>query len=87
MQIVELGDCSMVIMKDSDDSMRFSVGKLFRRIHEQLCCNIEVAKANDQRVYQTSSDSIYTAGRLLLFFKEAIRPEFQIHDKVIIYAM
>lgn len=87
MQIVELGDCSMVIMKDSSDYMSFSVGKLFRRIREEEHADIEVAKAEDQSVWQTSSGSIYTAGRLLLFFKETIRPEFKLHDKVILYAM
>ena len=31
MQIVELGDCSMVIMKDSEDPPWISVGDIYRK--------------------------------------------------------
>ena len=34
MQIVELGDCSMVIMKDSEDPPWISVGDIYRHAND-----------------------------------------------------
>ena len=82
MQIVELGDCSMVIMKDSEDPPWVSVGNIYR-IAIKYNDTILVDKG-DQLTYHylESSDYVYTAGRLVLFFKDAIPSRFQLHDKV-----
>lgn len=82
MRIVELGDCSMVIMKDSEDPPWESVGDVYRYA---LNGNkkILVDKGNQLTYnYLASSDYIYTAGRLVLFFKDSIPSRFQLHDKV-----
>ena len=82
MQIVELGDCSMVIMKDSEDPPWISVGDIYRRAskkHRHILIDL-----GDQLTtrYLESSDYVYTAGRLVLFFKDAIPNRFKLHDKV-----
>lgn len=82
MQIVELGDNTMVIMKDSEDPPWESVGDVYRRAeryHRQILVDI-----GDQLTfhYLESSDFVYTAGRLVLFFKESIPSRFHLHDKV-----
>lgn len=82
MQIVELGDCSMVIMKDSDNAPWESVGSMYR-LAKKCNCEILVDKGDQLTFhYLESSDYIYTAGRLILFFKDAIPDRFQLHDKV-----
>jgi hypothetical protein len=82
MQIVELGDCSMVIMKDSEDPPWVSVGNIYRRAIKYN--DTILVDKGDQLTYHylESSDYIYTAGRLILFFKDAIPDRFQLHDKV-----
>ena len=82
MQIVELGDCSMVIMKDSEDPPWASVGDIYRRAIKYN--DTILVDKGDQLTYHylESSDYIYTAGRLILFFKDAIPDRFQLHDKV-----
>ena len=82
MQIVELGDCSMVIMKDSDDAPWVSVGDIYRtaiNYGEHI-----LVDKGDQLTYHylECSDFVYTAGRLILFFKDSIPERFQLHDKV-----
>lgn len=82
MQIVELGDCSMVIMKDSEDPPWVSIGSIYRRA---IKYNDTILVDKDDQLtyhYLESSDYIYTAGRLILFFKDAIPNRFQLHDKV-----
>lgn len=82
MRIVELGDCSMVIMKDSDDPPWVSVGNLYRRA---IRYNDTILVDKDDQLtyhYLESSEYVYTAGRLVLFFKDAIPSRFQLHDKV-----
>ena len=82
MQIVELGDCSMVIMKDSDDAPWVSVGDIYRKA-ARYKHNILVDKGDQLTInYLESSDYVYTAGRLVLFFKDSIPERFQLHDKV-----
>lgn len=87
MQIVELGDCSMIIMKDSDDAPWFSVGKIYREA-ERYHRVIVVEKRFDDEprikydVEQASSEAIYSAGRLVLFFQDQVNPGFHLHDKV-----
>ena len=84
MQIVELGDCSMVIMKDSEDPPWKSVGSIYRFATENRR-NIIVDKGDQITFhYLRSSEAICTAGRLILFFKEPIPSKFQLHDKVTI---
>lgn len=83
MQIVELGDCSMVIMKDSEDPPWVSVGDIYREASKYLGNKILVDKENQLTVhYLEASDYVYTAGRLVLFFKDAIPSRFKLHDKV-----
>ena len=88
MRIVELGDNSMVIMKDSEDPPWVSVGDVYRKaIRKGKKRNIRVwvlKEAPDLYVGMSSSDYIYTAGRLLLFFKDNIKPEFKLHSHVIL---
>ena len=82
MQIVELGDCSMVIMKDSEDPPWVSVGNVYREA-SRYGRTILVDKGNQLTFnYLESSDYVYTAGRLILFFKNDIPQRFQLHDKV-----
>ena len=82
MRIIELGDCSMVIMKDSDDAPWESIGDIYRKAIRYKK-SILVDKG-DQLTYHylESSDYVYTAGRLVLFFKDNIPSRFQLHDKV-----
>ncbi len=86
MQIVEIGDCSMVIMKDSEDPPWVSVGKVYRHA---VKCNqqIEVGLLGEygEVAMMISSDMIYTAGRLVLFFKDPIDSVFHLHDRVQIF--
>ena len=87
MQIVELGDCSMVIMKDSEDPPWVSVGSLYREAYKYDRL-ILVDKGNQLTPeYLEASDYIYTAGRLILFFKDSIPLRFQLHDKVFLTTM
>ena len=82
MRIVELGDNTMVIMKDSDDPPWVSVGDIYRRAfkHNE---KILVDSGNQLTFhYLESSDYVYSAGRLVLFFKDNIPSRFQLHDKV-----
>ena len=82
MRIVELGENSMVIMKDSEDPPWVSVGDVYR--NASMCdISISVDKGDQPTIqYLESSDYVYTAGRLVLFFKNNIPPEFKLHDKV-----
>jgi hypothetical protein len=80
MQIVELGDCSMVIMKDSEDPPWVSVGDTYRKA-EKYGYNISVLSENAISA-EVSSDYVYTAGRLVLFFKDTISNDYHLHDKV-----
>ena len=83
MRIVELGDCSMIIMKDSDDSMRYSVGNIYRNCKKYgIMPAVTLDGEEYLSFYQTPSDMIYTAGRLILFFKEGIDSRFHVGDKV-----
>ncbi len=82
MRIVELGDCSMVIMKDSEDPPWVSVGNIYRKA-SKYNENIIVDKGNQLTYnYVESSDYVYTAGRLVLFFKEDISKKFSLYDRV-----
>lgn len=82
MQIVELGDNTMVIMKDGEDPPWVSVGDVYRRAskynrHIIVCVGDQLTTD-----YLESSEYIYTAGRLVLFFKDNIPSRFKLHDKV-----
>ena len=82
MQIVELGDCSMVIMKDSEDPPWKNVGDAYReasKYRKKILVDVGDQLTFD---YLEASDYIYTAGRLVLFFKDSIPSRFQLHDKV-----
>ena len=82
MQIVELGDCSMVIMKDSSDAAKFSIGNLYRFASK---FNRPILVDKDDQLtfnYLESSDAVYTAGRLVLFFKDSVPSRFKLHEKV-----
>ena len=82
MRIVELGDNSMVIMKDSEDPPWKSIGDVYRRASRNG--RSILVDLGDQLTiqYLESSDYVYTAGRLVLFFKDNIPHEFKLHDKV-----
>lgn len=88
MQIVELGDCSMVIMKDSDDPWYHSMGDYYRlaldHYHE-----ITVSKRKNEfsRIYRKSKDFVCTAGRLILFFPNNVNDVFNVHDKVELFIL
>jgi len=83
MQIVELGDYSMVIMKDSEDPPWRSVGDIYRVAKEygrDIVVDTEQLTIN----YIRASDYLYTAGRLVLFFKDHIPPRFCLHSEVVV---
>ena len=87
MRIVELSDYSMVIMKDSQDPPWASVGNA-HRIAKKHGSVVVVAKEDENHhlaTRQPSSESIYTAGRLVLFFQYPVYPDFHLHDRVILY--
>lgn len=85
MQIVELSDYSMVIMKDSQDTPWDNPGVHYR-IAKEHKWNIVVLKYDDDGITfqckQTSSDAIYTAGRLILLFSEPLDSRFTLHSRV-----
>lgn len=83
MQIVELGDCSMVIMKDSEDPPWISVGNIYREsLGKYRYISVYKAIDDDSEVSQASSDAIYTGGRLVLFFSNPVNQNFHLHDRV-----
>lgn len=86
MQIVELGDYSMVIMKDSDDPPWESVGSIYR-LAISFCHKILVDRDQITLNHITSTDFVYTAGRLVLFFKDIVPERFHLHDKVVLVSL
>lgn len=78
MQIVEIGDCSMTIMKDSEDPPWVSVGDAYRKAQSH---NLQIRVENEEYTLK-ASDAIYSAGRLILFFKEDIGDRFHLNDRV-----
>ena len=90
MQIVEIGDCSMVIMKDSEDAPWESVGNAYRMAVDKGLA-IWVSKTQDSQgnyiyndIHAVASDFVYTAGRLVLFFKKPLS-NFYLHDRVCLH--
>lgn len=71
----------MVIMKDSQDPPWVSVGDIYRKAERN---NRPIIVDIDQITYHylVTSDYIYSGGRLVLFFEDAIPPRFHLHDKV-----
>ena len=82
MRIVELGDCSMVIMKDSEDPPWVSVGNIYRRAVENGFLISVLSESSSEAV--VASDYVCTAGRLVLFFKDSIGDKIHLYDKVIL---
>ena len=76
----------MVIMKDSEDPPWVSVGDTYRWAQKHNNpISVEKWTYNGNRghcVYQKASDSVYTGGRLILFFLDNVKPEFNLHDRV-----
>lgn len=83
MQIVELGDYSMTIMKDSSDPPWISVGNFYRNA-DKYGHAIIVDKGQITCHYNEASDYIYSAGRLILFFKDKISDKYSLNDKVFV---
>jgi hypothetical protein len=83
MQIVEIGDCSMVIMKDSGDPPWMSVGYYYREAKENN--HSIVVSTGHHPECMVSDNFIYAGGRLVVFFKDSIKDKFSLHDKVNIY--
>ena len=88
MQIVELGDCSMVIMKDSEDPPWFSIGTEYREMKRWENYPMQVRGVRGElnepcTNWVKSSDCIYTAGRLILYFQDVdLNSIFKLHDRV-----
>lgn len=89
MRIVELSDYSMVIMKDSQDPYWESVGNIYREaqrkkmhIKVEFITNYYSLKPIRESVSQISSEAVYTAGRLILFFSSPVSSNFQLNDNV-----
>jgi hypothetical protein len=88
MQIVELGDCSMVIMKDCLDSPWFSIGDKYRSMLQWKNFPMQVRGIEGEinrpcTNWVKSSDCIYTAGRLILYFNNVdLNTIFKLHDRV-----
>lgn len=72
----------MVIMKDSSDAFRFSVGHIYRSAVNNDY-NIAVTK-DCSDAYLVSTEFVYSGGRLVLFFRDRIPSDFQLHEKVIL---
>lgn len=87
MRIVELGDYSMVIMKDSDDHPWFSVGEVYRRAQDKGDIIIVEKELETLKtvVRRAASSSIYTAGRLILFFQDTVIPDFCLNDRIYVH--
>lgn len=86
MQIVELGDYSMIVMKDSEDPPWESIGNVYRAaayFNSTILVDVEQLTIN----HITSTDFVYSGGRLVLFFKDAIPERFHLHDKVVLVAL
>ena len=88
MRIVELGDNSMVIMKDSEDPPWGSVGNSYRAAKRWMC-PLKVRSINDGKSalatsnWMTSSESIYSSGRLILYFQnDNVSFCFKVGDRV-----
>lgn len=82
MRIIELGDYSMVIMKDSEDRIKVSIGDFYRFCYKnEYKITVEIPNT---RHHQMSDDCIYSGGRLILFFKDKVLPEFKLHQKVLL---
>lgn len=93
MRIVELSDYSMVIMKDSEDSYRTSVGEIYRYFKEldikMKVCKVLYSTEDSHYTYSgitqvTVSDFICSGGKLVLFFDDNIKDRFKLHDRVTI---
>jgi hypothetical protein len=83
MRIVELNEYSMIVMKDSEDPPWISVGNIYRTSKDK---GLKIAVSTDVKIddspvkepaFQVSNDSVYTAGRLVLFFGDPISPKFK----------
>lgn len=82
MQIVEIGDYSMTVMKDSQDAWWWSLGSIYRYAKERDAhIGVHELKSKEAKMYM-SKEAIYTAGRMILFFEDSIKDAFQLHDKV-----
>lgn len=83
MKIIELGDSTAVIMKDSEDYLWQSLAKLndfAKRTHSKL----GMRKAHTH-IQQDASEFLYSGRRLFLFFKDNIKDDFDLGDSVEIY--
>ena len=81
MRIVEISDYSMMVMRDSEDPPWVTVGDVYRRASKggyPIMVDIDQLTFH----YRETSDYIYTAGRLILYFKEKITDKFSLHDRV-----
>ena len=72
----------MVIMKDSEDPPWENVGDAYReasKYRKKILVDV-----GDQLTfnYLEAIDYIYSAGRLILYFKDVIPSRFHLHDKV-----
>lgn len=90
MKIVELSDYSMTIMKDSEDPFYVSMSAIQKK-KEKKGGSIRVCKYEED--YDPSylgtpaDDSICTAGRMILFFKDSIRDMFSLGEKVVLLVL
>ena len=79
----------MVIMKDSQDPPWVTVSKPYRQAKDlNRAVEIGLFEGDTEvaTIYpEAISDSICTAGRLVLFFKDKIDPKFKLHSKVLLF--
>ena len=82
MRITELGEYSMVIMKDSEDPPWVSPGDIYRDA-SKYDKNILVDVGNQLTFnYREFSNYIYSGGRLILYFKNTIPSRFKLNSRV-----
>ena len=82
MTILELGDYSMVIVKDSEDPYRRSLKKIYYEA-DFYDKKIIVDVGNQiTHYYIEASEFLYSARSLILFFKDKITDRFHVGDKV-----
>lgn len=83
MRITELGDCSMVIVSDPEDPSWNNLDEIVReaRVTEKPIL-VDSDPTQLTFYYLTASEYMYSAGMLVLYFKESIPDRFCLDKQV-----
>lgn len=90
MIISELGDYSVIIMKDSEDKPWYSLNDTYTKAaNNNLSIGIYKYLQKEGGRYKSvnmgSDNYIYSGRRLILFFKERVDKHFKVGDKIGIF--